>query len=149
MAAEIQRLTDTDAVAWRLETGLSYVPSPLLYDGKLYFLERFQSMFSCYDLTSGRLHYTKQRIEGLGNTYASLVAAGGLQDLLLAVRDEQETVRTPIYGDADVDSFGGVALLNRVGEVEEITEAVVHLATAKFTTGIIMPVDGGYMGGRP
>ena len=70
-------LTDTDAVSWRLDTGLSYVPSPLLYDGKLYFLERFQGMLSCYDLASGRLHYTKQRIEELGNTYASLVAADG------------------------------------------------------------------------
>jgi len=70
-------LTDTGAVAWRLEAGLSYVPSPLLYDGKLYFLERFQGMLSCYDLASGKLHYTKQRLEGLGNTYASMVAADG------------------------------------------------------------------------
>ena len=47
-----------------------------------------------------------------------------------------------------VDAFGGVALLNRVGEVQEITEAVIHLATASFTTGIIMPVDGGFVHGR-
>ena len=58
-------------------------------------------------------------------------------------------VRTPIYGDADVDTFGGIALLSRVGEVREITEAVLHLATANFTTGIILPVDGGYVYGRP
>lgn len=70
-------LTGTDAVAWQLDAGLSYVPSPLLYDGKLYFLERFGGMLSCYDLASGKLHYTKQRIEGLGNTYASLVGAEG------------------------------------------------------------------------
>jgi len=57
-------------------------------------------------------------------------------------------IRTPLYGDADVDSFGGIALLNRVGEVREITEAVIHLANAEFTTGVILPVDGGYVGGR-
>jgi len=70
-------LSDSNSVAWRLDSGLSYVSSPLLYDGKLYFLDRFQGMLSCYDLASGKLHYTKQRIEGLGNTYGSLVAAHG------------------------------------------------------------------------
>ena len=49
---------------------------------------------------------------------------------------------------SDVDAFGGVALLNRVGEVQEITEAVIHLATASFTTGVIMAVDGGFVYGR-
>jgi len=57
-------------------------------------------------------------------------------------------IRTPIYGEADVASFGGVALLNRVGEVNETTDAVLYLATAKFTTGHILRVDGGYVTGR-
>ena len=48
----------------------------------------------------------------------------------------------------NVDAFGGVALMNRVGEVQETTEAVIHLATAGFTTGVILPVDGGYVHGR-
>ncbi len=54
-----------------------------------------------------------------------------------------------VNGDADVDAFGGMALLSRVGEVEEITDAVIYLASASFTTGIIMPVDGGYLAGQP
>jgi NAD(P)-dependent dehydrogenase (short-subunit alcohol dehydrogenase family) len=53
-----------------------------------------------------------------------------------------------LYGEGDVDAFGGVALMNRVGEVRETTEAVIHLATAGFTTGVILPVDGGYVHGR-
>lgn len=57
-------------------------------------------------------------------------------------------IRTPLYGNADVDSWKGVALLNRVGEVSEITDAVIHLANAKFTTGTFLNVDGGYVGGR-
>jgi outer membrane protein assembly factor BamB len=70
-------ITDTDKIAWRLDAGLSYVPSPLLYDGKLYFLERFSGMLSSYDLATGKEIYTKQRLEGLGNIYASLVGAKG------------------------------------------------------------------------
>ena len=57
-------------------------------------------------------------------------------------------IRTPIHGDSDVDSFGGIALLNRVGEVSETTDAVMYLANANFTTGHIMNVDGGYVTGR-
>lgn len=57
-------------------------------------------------------------------------------------------VRTPIYGDNDVDAFGGVALMNRVGEPEETADAVVFLADSEFITGHILPVDGGYVTGR-
>jgi NAD(P)-dependent dehydrogenase (short-subunit alcohol dehydrogenase family) len=57
-------------------------------------------------------------------------------------------VRTPLHGNADVDAFGGIALLNRVGEVAEISEAVLYLAGAAFVTGHILPVDGGFITGR-
>jgi NAD(P)-dependent dehydrogenase (short-subunit alcohol dehydrogenase family) len=57
-------------------------------------------------------------------------------------------VRTPLHSHVDVDAFGGVALLKRVGEVEEITEAVLYLTGAAFVTGHILPVDGGFITGR-
>ena len=57
-------------------------------------------------------------------------------------------IRTPIYGDADVDAFAGVHLLNRVGEVGDTTGAILYLATAGFTTGHILNVDGGFVTGR-
>ena len=57
-------------------------------------------------------------------------------------------IRTPIHGSADVDSYAGIHPLNRVGEVKDTTEAVLYLATANFTTGIILPVDGGYLSGK-
>ncbi len=92
---------------------------------------------------------------------AALISKGGIHALTVSLAAELAAdnirvnavapgvIRTPMYGDADVDSFGGVALLNRVGEVNEITDAVLYLATANFTTGHILRVDGGYVTGRP
>ncbi|MFF3327019.1 SDR family NAD(P)-dependent oxidoreductase [Streptomyces sp. NPDC002889] len=57
-------------------------------------------------------------------------------------------IRTPLHTGADVDSFGGIALLNRVGEVSEIAEAVLYLAGAAFITGHALRVDGGHVTGR-
>ena len=58
-------------------------------------------------------------------------------------------IRTPIYGDNDVDAFRGVALRNRVGEVQDTTDAILYLADADFATGVTLNVDGGYVAGRP
>ena len=92
---------------------------------------------------------------------AALVSKGGIHALTVSLAAELAAhnirvncvapgvIRTPIYGDAVVDSFSGVALLNRVGEVNETTHAVLYLATANFTTGHILRVDGGYVTGRP
>jgi NAD(P)-dependent dehydrogenase (short-subunit alcohol dehydrogenase family) len=56
-------------------------------------------------------------------------------------------VRTQLHGDG-VDAYGGLALLNRVAEVDEIAAAVVYLAGAEFTTGHTLNVDGGFVTGR-
>ncbi len=87
---------------------------------------------------------TKGGVHALTTSLASELAADNIQVNAVA----PGVVRTPLYGDADVDAFGGIALMNRVGEVEEITDAILHLATANFTTGVILPVDGGYVHGR-
>jgi len=91
---------------------------------------------------------------------AALVSKGGIHALTISLAAELAAdnirvnavapgvIRTPIYGESDVDSFGGVALLSRVGEVNETTEAVLYLTTANFTTGHILRVDGGYVTGR-
>lgn len=58
-------------------------------------------------------------------------------------------VRTPLHGAIDVDTLGGLAVLNRVGEPEEIAASIVFLASSRFTTGHILNVDGGYVTTRP
>jgi outer membrane protein assembly factor BamB len=65
------------AVAWTLDRDTPYVPSPLLYEGVLYFLKNNAGILSAFDATSGRPHYQAQRIDGIPEVYSSPVAAQG------------------------------------------------------------------------
>lgn len=90
---------------------------------------------------------------------AALTSKGGVHALTVSLSAELAphkirvntvapgVIRTPLQPD-NVDDYAGIHPLNRVGEVEETTEAVIHLANASFTTGVILAVDGGYRVGR-
>jgi NAD(P)-dependent dehydrogenase (short-subunit alcohol dehydrogenase family) len=36
----------------------------------------------------------------------------------------------------------------RIGAVQDIVDAVLYLTTAEFTTGVVLPVDGGATAGK-
>jgi outer membrane protein assembly factor BamB len=70
-------LTGTDAVAWTHKKSTPYVPSPLLYDGKIYFYANNNAVLSCVEARTGQVLVDAERIEGLQGVYASPLGAGG------------------------------------------------------------------------
>lgn len=70
-------LGDSDAIAWKLSKGTPYVPSPLLWEGRLYFHSGNNGILSSVEARTGRLVLDAERIEGLNGVYASPVAADG------------------------------------------------------------------------
>ena len=70
-------LSGTDAIAWTYNRDTPYVPSPLLYGERLYFLKSNSPIISCLDAKTGRPHFTEVRIDGIRGVYASPVGAGG------------------------------------------------------------------------
>ncbi len=65
-----------DAILWSHDRDTPYVPSPVLYDGHIYFLKRFGNILSVLDANTGESRHLG-RLEGLANVYASPVAAAG------------------------------------------------------------------------
>jgi outer membrane protein assembly factor BamB len=70
-------ITSSGAQVWTLEKDTPYVPSPLLYDGIVYFLKTNSGLLSAYDAKTGKPHYQLQRLEGVPNVFASPVGAKG------------------------------------------------------------------------
>ncbi|HEY2951384.1 MAG TPA: PQQ-binding-like beta-propeller repeat protein, partial [Verrucomicrobiae bacterium] len=70
-------LTGTDAIAWQHNKNTPYVPSPLLYGGKLYFFSNNNGVLSCIDAKSGRPLIEAERLEALPGVYASPLGASG------------------------------------------------------------------------
>jgi outer membrane protein assembly factor BamB len=70
-------LSNSAAVVWKYDQDTPYVPSPLLYDGKLYFLKVNTGILSCFNAKTGEPFYSRQRLENISNIYASPVGAAG------------------------------------------------------------------------
>ena len=70
-------ITQTDNVVWSRFRGTPYVPSPLLYDGSLYFLTHLEGILSRVDAATGEDRPGAKRAYGVRRVYASPVGAGG------------------------------------------------------------------------
>ncbi|MCH7557097.1 MAG: PQQ-like beta-propeller repeat protein [Planctomycetes bacterium] len=68
-------LTGSDAVSWEVKEGTPYVPSPLLYGDKIYVCSSNRAIISCYQAETGKANFVKQRLEGMGEIFASPVGA--------------------------------------------------------------------------
>jgi len=69
-------VTGTSQIRWSLQSGTPYVPSPLLSQNRLYFTAGNNDLLTVVDAETGKLLVEKKRL-GIGDVYASPVAAGG------------------------------------------------------------------------
>ena len=71
-------LAGTNSIAWQHNKATPYVPSPLLYEGKLYFFSVNNALLSVFDAKTGKQLLETERIDALPRgVYASPVGAGG------------------------------------------------------------------------
>jgi outer membrane protein assembly factor BamB len=77
LAAAKGDISEAEAIAWRHERDTPYVPSPLLYGDRLYFLKKNNGILSVFDARSGQAHYGPARLDGITGIYASPVGAAG------------------------------------------------------------------------
>jgi outer membrane protein assembly factor BamB len=102
-------LSGTDAIPWSTSRGVSYTPSPLLHDGRLYIVSD-AGLVSSLDAQSGRPAYQMQRLPKPYNFKASPVGAGDRMYLateegdVVVVRlgDRFEVVATNVLEDQSV-----------------------------------------------
>ena len=86
-------LTGTDAVAWKIQRGTPYVPSPLLLGDRLYLFSGNNATLSCFEAGSGKALIDGERLQGPSGFYASPVSAGGR--IYLAGRNGTSLVLKP------------------------------------------------------
>jgi NAD(P)-dependent dehydrogenase (short-subunit alcohol dehydrogenase family) len=100
----------------------------------------------------GAYNASKHGVIGLMRTLANELGSAGITVNAVC----PGWVRTPMLDasveDAEVDrgdlsSFTGMSLIERLVEPEEVTEAIVFLASpgARMITGTVLPIDGGLM----
>ncbi|MDA7527409.1 PQQ-binding-like beta-propeller repeat protein [bacterium] len=70
-------ISGSEEIRWRADRGTPYIPSPILYDGLLYFNQSNQGILRSLDSMTGKLLFGPQRLDSLSNIYASPVGADG------------------------------------------------------------------------
>ena len=70
-------ISGSEKIRWTTDRDTPYIPSPLLYDGLLYFNKSNQSIWTCLDSKTGEVLFGPERIGQLSNVYASPVGASG------------------------------------------------------------------------
>ncbi|WP_442508004.1 PQQ-binding-like beta-propeller repeat protein [Novipirellula sp. SH528] len=70
-------VTDSETITWIEEDAAPYVPSPLLYQGQLYFVKANNGVLVSRDAKTGELRIDQTRLPDISTVYASPVAANG------------------------------------------------------------------------
>jgi outer membrane protein assembly factor BamB len=70
-------LTGSSKIIWKYDQGTPYVPSPLLVDGRLFFLKLNNAILTVLNVETGKALRGPERMQDLRSIYASPVAAAG------------------------------------------------------------------------
>lgn len=68
-------ISETDKITWKKDKDTPYVPSPILYDGHLFFNKSNENTLTCLDAKTGESLINRTRMQGLRGVYASPVGA--------------------------------------------------------------------------
>ncbi|HEY4253533.1 MAG TPA: SDR family oxidoreductase [Roseomonas sp.] len=93
---------------------------------------------------SGLASLTKGGLDAVTRSLAIEYAQAGIRVNAVA----PGIIRTPMHPAATHAALAGLHPIGRMGEVEEIAEAVLYLERAGFVTGETLHVDGGQHAGR-
>ena len=64
-------ITGTPAILWEYNQDTPYTPSPVLMDGKLYFLKANNGVMTCLNAKDGIVIYSNQKLDGIANIFSS------------------------------------------------------------------------------
>jgi len=64
-------ITGTPTILWEYNQDAPYTPSPVLMDGKLYFLKGNSGIMTCLDAKDGKVLYSNQKLDGITNIFSS------------------------------------------------------------------------------
>ncbi|MEU1631092.1 SDR family oxidoreductase [Streptomyces sp. NPDC020096] len=87
---------------------------------------------------------TKGGLNAVTKALAIEYAARGIRVNTVALG----TIRTPMHPPAEYEALAALHPLGRMGEIDDVVEAIVYLENASFVTGEILHVDGGQSAGR-
>lgn len=85
-------ITGTGAILWEYNQDASYTPSPVLMDGKIYFLKGNSGIMTCLNAKDGKVIYSNLKVDGINNIFSSptgtkdkiYIAATGIVDVVKA-----------------------------------------------------------------
>jgi NAD(P)-dependent dehydrogenase (short-subunit alcohol dehydrogenase family) len=87
---------------------------------------------------------TKGGLDSVTRSLATEYAARGIRFNAVA----PGVIRTPMHPEETHEFLAALHPVGRMGEIEEIVDAVTYLESAKFVTGEVLHVDGGQQAGH-